>query len=143
MTLQNSTANMSIESQAKIHADSQHGFVGSLWQLAIGTAESSCSLGFGLAQDTRAELRRRADVTLSFAEEIGVGSVKFVRGMVDRVDRVANEGLGRGEAAVFVTTRSLRDAGRGAKAVSSTAPSDTNGSGSNQRRADGARSATA
>lgn len=143
MTTQNSTPSTIVESDSKIHADSQHGIIGSWWQLAIGMTESSCNFGFGLAQDTRAEVRRRADLTLSFAEEMGIGGFKFVRKVVDRVDRVTSEGLGRSEAAVLVVTRTLRKTGHGVAELASTTLSDTIGSSTNQRRGDGMRAATA
>jgi hypothetical protein len=142
MTIQNTTGTI-IESDGKIQADSQHGIIGSWWQLAIGMTESSCNFGFGLAQDTRAELRRRTDLTLSFAEEMGIGGFKFARKVVDRVDRVATEGLGRSEAAVLVVTRTLRKTGHGVTDLASSTLSDTIGSSSNQRRPDGMRSASA
>src|ERR1041385_2844195 len=136
MTTQN-IGTSSIENDHKIVADSQHGIIGSWWQLAIGMGEASCTFGFGLAQDTRSELRRRADVTLTFAEEMGVGGFKFVRKLVDRVDKVTNEALGRGEAGVLVVTRTLRRTGHGVTDLASTALSDTIGSSNNMRRTDG------
>jgi len=129
----------SIEGDQRIHADSQHGIIGSWWQLGIGMGEASCTFGFGLAQDVRSELRRRADVTLTFAEEMGVGGFKFVRRVVDRMDRVANEALGRGEASLLVVTRTLRRTGHGVTDLASTAISDTIGSSMSQRRSDGQR----
>lgn len=142
MTTQ-STSTGNLESDQKIQADSQHGIIGSWWQLAIGMGEASCTFGFGLAQDTRSELRRRADVTLTFAEEMGVGGFKFVRKLVDRIDRVTTEALGRGEAGVLVVTRTLRRTGHGVTDLASTALSDTIGSSGAQRRSDGARVAAA
>lgn len=127
---------------ANIQSDSQHGVIGSWWQLAIGMTESSCSFGFGIAQDTRAELRRRTDVTLTFVEDISVGTLKFVRRMIDRVDGITAESLGRGEAAVLVATRTLRRAGHGVTDLASNTLSDTIGS-SNGRRPEGLRSSSA
>ncbi|HVW25045.1 MAG TPA: hypothetical protein VHC69_06715 [Polyangiaceae bacterium] len=127
---------------ANIQSDSQHGVIGSWWQLAIGMTESSCSFGFGIAQDTRAELRRRTDVTLTFVEDISVGTLKFVRRVIDRVDGIAAESLGRGEAAVLVATRTLRRAGHGVTDLASNTLSDTIGS-SNGRRPEGLRSSSA
>jgi hypothetical protein len=132
-----------MDGESKIQADSQHGIIGSWWQLGIGMSESSCSFGFGLAQDIRSEARRRADVTLTFAEEMGVGTFKFVRRVVDRVDRVVNEALSRSEAASLVVTRTLRKTGHGVTDLASSALSDTIGSSSGQRRQDNARQATA
>jgi hypothetical protein len=124
---------------ANIQSDSQHGVIGSWWQLAIGMTESSCSFGFGIAQDTRAELRRRTDVTLTFVEDISVGTLKFVRRFIDRVDGISAESLGRGEAAVLVATRTMRRAGHGVTDLASNTLSDTIGS-SNGRRPEGLRS---
>jgi hypothetical protein len=143
MTMQNSATTGNIESDSKIQSDSQHGVLGSWWQLAIGMTEASYGFGFGLAQDTRAELRRRADGTLSFAEEMTAGSFKFVRKLVERVDRLASDGLGRSEAALFVVTRTLRKTGHGVTDLATTALSDTIGSTPGPRRSDGARAATA
>src|SRR5438046_1066920 len=103
MTNQNPSTGNS-DSDQKIQADSQHGVIGSWWQLGIGMGEASCSFGFGLAQDTRVEIRRRADATLTFGEEMGVGGFKFLRKLVERIDRVVGETLGRGEASVLVVT---------------------------------------
>jgi hypothetical protein len=139
MTMQNSPTTASIETDSKIQSDAQHGVVGSWWQLAIGMTEASYSFGFGLAQDTRIELRRRTDVTLNFAEEMATGTFKFVRKVVDRVDRVANEGLGRSEAALFVVTRTLRKTGQSVTELASSTLSDTIGSSPTPRRNDGAR----
>ena len=135
MTTQSMTG--SIESDPKIMADSQHGVVGSWWQLGIGMGEASFAFGFGLAQDVRAELRRRTDVTLTFAEEMGIGGFKFVRKVVDRVDRVMNEALSRSEAATLVVTRTLRKTGHGVTDLASTTISDTIGSSAGMRRPDG------
>jgi len=140
---------MAIETQmsgangsANIQADSQHGVIGSWWQLAVGMTESSCSFGFGIAQDTRSELRRRTDVTLTFVEDISVGTLKFVRKLVDRVDGIAAESLGRSEAAVLVATRALRRAGHGVTELASSTISETIGS-SNGRRSEALRSSAA
>jgi hypothetical protein len=138
MTIQNTTTGSS-DGDQRIQSDSQHGIIGSWWQLGIGMGEASCSFGFGLAQDVRSELRRRADVTLTFAEEMGVGGFKFVRRVVERVDRVASEALGRGEAGVLVVTRTLRRTGHGVTDLASTALTDTIGSPMHQRRTDGQR----
>jgi hypothetical protein len=138
MTMQNSPATTNIENDSKIQADSQHGVLGSWWQLAIGMTEASYSFGFGLAQDTRVELRRRADTTLGFAEDMATGSFKFARKIVERVDRMAGEGLGRTEAALFVVTRTLRKTGQGVTELASSTLSDTIGSSQAARR-DGAR----
>jgi len=70
---------------------------------------------------------------------MGVGGFKFVRRVVERVDRVANEALGRGEAGVLVVTRTLRRTGHGVTDLASTALSDTIGSSIGQRRTDGQR----
>src|SRR5690349_20334176 len=134
MTMQNSPATTNIENDSKIQADSQHGVLGSWWQLAIGMTEASYTFGFGLAQDTRAELRRRADTTLGFAEDMATGSFKFARKIVERVDRMAGEGLGRAEAALFVVTRTLRKTGQGVTELASTALSDTIGASQGARR---------
>jgi hypothetical protein len=131
------------ETDQKIQADSQHGIIGSWWQLGIGMSEASCTFGFGLAQDVRTELRRRADVTLTFAEEMGIGGFKFVRKVIDRADRIASEALGRGESGVLVVTRTLRRTGHGVTDLASTALSDTIGSSAGPRRTDGQRQATA
>jgi hypothetical protein len=139
-TIQNPTT--STQSDSRIKADSEHGVIGSWWQLGIGMSESTCTFGFGVAQDVRAEVRRRADVTLSFVEEMTTGSFKFVRKLVERVDDVATEGLGRGEAAVLVMTQTLRRTGQGVASLASTTISDTIGS-SGQRRNDGTSRATA
>jgi hypothetical protein len=88
---------------------------------------------FGLAQDTRAEVRRRTDVTLTFAEEMGVGGFRFLRKIVDRVDRMSGETLGRAEAAFLVVTRTLRKTGHGVTDLASSAISDTIGSSMGQR----------
>jgi hypothetical protein len=141
MTTQNQgTGN--VDTDQKVQADSQHGVIGSWWQLGIGMGEASCSFGFGLAQDTRTELRRRADATLTFAEEMGVGGFKFLRKIVERVDRVASEALGRGEAGVLVVTRTLRRTGHGVADLATNTLSDTIGSPP-QRRGDGLRPAAA
>jgi hypothetical protein len=135
------TQMMGANGSANIQSDSQHGVIGSWWQLAIGMTESSCNFGFGTAQDTRAELRRRTDVTLGFVEDISVGTLKFVRKFVERVDGITAESLGRGEAAILVVTRTLRRAGHGVTELASTTISDTIGS-SNGRRPDGLRSSS-
>ncbi len=140
MAIDNAAA--AADGKSRILADSENGVFGSWWQLAIGMTESSCSFGFGVAQDVRAELRRRTDVTLTFAEEMSVGSFKFVRKLVERVDHVAAESLGRSEAAVLVVTRTLRKAGHGMAELASTTLSDTIGT-SGQRKPDALRSAAA
>jgi hypothetical protein len=129
-----SSSTLDTESSTKIQTDSQHGVIGSWWQLAIGMGESSCTFGFGLAQETRGELRRRTDVTLTFAEEMGVGTFAFVRRVVDRVDRLVGEGLGRSEAAVLVLTRTLRKTGHGVTDLATSALTDTIGTSPAQRR---------
>ena len=139
-TIQNPTTGT--QSDSRIKADSEHGVIGSWWQLGIGMSESTCSFGFGVAQDVRAELRRRADVTLSFAEEMTAGAFKFVRKLVERVDDIAADGLGRGEAAILVATQTLRRTGHGVASLASTTISDTIGS-TGQRRTDGMHHATA
>jgi hypothetical protein len=142
MTTQNqSTGNA--ESDLKVQADSQHGVIGSWWQLGIGMGEASCNFGFGLAQDTRSELRRRADATLNYAEEMGIGGFKFLRKVVERVDRVTSEALGRSEAGILVVTRTLRRTGHGVTDLATNTLSDTIGSTSAQRRTDGVRPAAA
>jgi len=138
------TQMMGANGSANIQSDSQHGVIGSWWQLAIGMTESSCNFGFVLAQDTRSELRRRTDVSLTFVEDISVGTLKFVRKLVDRVDGITAETLGRGEAAILVVTRTLRRAGHGVTELASSTISDTIGSSNNGRRPEGLRtSATA
>lgn len=129
MTIQNTmTPLTSTDGDLKIQADSQHGVLGSWWQLAIGMTESACGFGFGLAQDTRSEVRRRTDLTLNFAEEMGVGSFRYVRKVVERVDRALSDVLGRSEAATLVVTRTLRKTGHGVTDLASTALTDTIGS---------------
>lgn len=127
MTIQNTMTPVGSDGDLRIQSDSQHGVLGSWWQLAIGMGESACGFGFGLAQDTRAEVRRRTDLTLNFAEEMGVGSFRFVRKVVERVDRVLSESLGRSEAATLVVTRTLRKTGHGVTDLATTALSDTIG----------------
>ncbi|HVU00785.1 MAG TPA: hypothetical protein VHE30_03505 [Polyangiaceae bacterium] len=128
------------EIDQKIHTDSQNGIVGSWWQLGIGMTEASCTTAYGLAQDVRSEARRRADAVLGFAEEMATGTFEFARKVVDRVDRVTKEGLGRSEAAMLVVTRTLRKTGHGVTDLASTALSDTIGSAPAARRPmDGAR----
>lgn len=141
MTTQNMTQTTDVDAadRMKLLADAQHGVFGSWWQLAIGMGESTCAFGFGLAQDTRSELRRRADVTLTFAEDMGVGGFKFLRKVIDRVDHVTAESLGRSEAAILVVTRSLRKTGHGVTDLASTTLSDT--IGSSQRKSDFTRPA--
>lgn len=117
-----------IETNKSIQADSQNGVLGSWWQLAIGMSESTTTFGFGLAQDTRGELRRRTDIVLNFTEEMTVGTFNFVRKLVDRIDRVAAEALGRSEAASRVVTRTLRKTGHGVTELASSTLSDTIGS---------------
>ena len=137
-TIQNS-ATGTVDSRIK--ADSEHGVIASWWQLGIGMSESTFSFGFGLAQDVRAEIRRRADVTLSFVEDMSTGTFKFVRKLVERVDDLATDGLGRGEAAVRVVTHTMRRTGHGVANLASNTLSDTIGS-PGQRR-DGIQHATA
>ena len=136
MTTQNMTAATEVDAadRTRLLADAQHGVLGSWWQLAIGMGESTSAFGFGLAQDTRTELRRRADVTLTFAEDMGIGGFRFLRKVIDRVDRVTAESLGRSEAAFLVVTRSLRKTGHGVTELASTTLSDT--IGSPQRKSD-------
>ena len=122
------------DANAKIQADSQHGVVGSWWQLAIGMTESTTTFGFGVAQDSRNEVRRRVDSTLNFAEQMGVGGFGFLRNVVDRVDRISGEVLGRGEAAVLVVTRTMRRTGHGMTELATTTLSDTIGSPQPQRK---------
>jgi hypothetical protein len=122
------------DANAKIQADSQHGVVGSWWQLAIGMTESTTNFGFGVAQDSRNEVRRRVDATLNFAEQMGVGGFGFLRNVVERVDRVSGEVLGRGEAAILVVTRTMRRTGHGMTELASTTLSDTIGSPQPQRK---------
>jgi len=139
-TIQNPTTGT--QGDSRIKADSEHGVIGSWWQLGIGMSESMCSFSFGVAQDVRAEIRRRTDVTLSFVEEMAVGTFKFARRLVERVDDLAADGLGRGEAAILVATQTLRRTGQGVANLASTTISDTIGS-SGQRRADGMHHASA
>jgi hypothetical protein len=146
MTIQNTVAKSELdqrtshEIEQKVLADSQSGIVGSWLQLGIGMAEASCTTAYGFAQDVRAELRHRADVMLGFAEEMSSGTFEFARKVVDRVDRVTKEGLGRGEASVLVVTRTLRKTGHGVTDLASSTLSDTIGSGQNSRKAgDGVR----
>ena len=127
------TQNSGIEGNTKILADSEHGVIGSWVQLAVGMAESSSGFGFGIAQDVRAELRRRTDVTLTFVEDMSVGTFKFVRRVIDRIDGVTADGLGRGEAAVLVATRAMRRAGHGVTELASSTLSDTIGSNGRQK----------
>jgi hypothetical protein len=122
-----------IEGNTKIQADSEHGVIGSWLQLGLGMVESSSGFGFGFAQDVRAELRRRTDVTLAFVEDMSVGTFKFVRRLVERVDGIAADSLGRGEAAVLVATRAMRRAGHGVTELASTTLSDTIGSNGRQK----------
>jgi hypothetical protein len=56
------------------------------------------------------------------------GTFDFARKIVDRVDRVAKEGLGRSEAAMLVVTRTLRKTGHGVADLASSTLSDTIGS---------------
>jgi hypothetical protein len=138
-TIQNSATGTA---DSRIKADSEHGVIASWWQLGIGMSESTCTFGFGLAQDVRAEMRRRADVGLSFVEDMTTGTLKFVRKLVERVDDLAADGLGRGEAAVMVVTHTLRRTGHGVANLASSTLSDTIGA-QGQRRADGMHHATA
>jgi len=136
--MQNTTPETESLERAKINSDSQHGVLGSWWQLGIGMSEATWTFCFGIAQDTRIEVRRRTDATLTFAEEIGVGGFKFVRKVVDRVDRIANEVLGRSEATLTVVARTLRRTGHGVTDLASSALSDAIGSGP-ARKNDGLR----
>jgi hypothetical protein len=138
MAIETTTTSLDTDTpeRSRILADSQHGVLGSWWQLAIGMGEASYHFGFGVAQDTRAEARRRADATLTFAEEMGVGSFRFLRKLVDRVDRVAAEVLGRSEATALVVTRTLRKTGHGVTELASSTLSDTIGSPQTARRSD-------
>jgi hypothetical protein len=120
------------DANAKIQADSQHGVVGSWFQLAIGMTESTANFGFGVAQDSRNEVR--VDATLNFAEQMGVGGFGFLRNIVDRVDRISGEVLGRGESAILVVTRTMRRTGHGMTELASTTLSDTIGSPQPQRK---------
>ena len=129
-----SQSTIDAESNTKIQTDSQHGVLGSWWQLAIGMGETSSNFGFGLAQDTRAELRRRVDLTLTFAEDMGVGTFTFVRKVVDRADRVVSEALGRSEAAMLVMTRTLRKTGHGVTDFATSTLTDTIGTSPTQRK---------
>jgi uncharacterized protein YoaH (UPF0181 family) len=81
-------------------------------------------------------------VTLSFVEEMAVGTFKFAHKLVERVDDVAADGLGRGEAAFLVATQTLRRTGQGVASLASSTLSDTIGS-SGQRRNDGMPRASA
>jgi hypothetical protein len=143
MTIQNMMSDVESPERTRIQADSQHGVLGSWFQLAIGMGEATFSFGFGIAQDTRVELRRRSDVTLTFAEEIGIGSFRYLRKIVDRVDRIAGEALGRSEATALVVTRTLRKTGHGVAELASTTLSDTIGSSQLPRKMDGLRPASA
>ncbi len=130
MTTQSTTASSESDSieRAKIQADSQHGVLTSWWQLGIGMSESTCSFAFGIAQDTRIEVRRRTDATLTFAEEMGVGGFRYLRKLVDRLDRVV--------------TRTLRKTGHGVADLASSTLNETIGS-SPTRKTDGARAPAA
>jgi hypothetical protein len=128
MTIQSMMSEVESAERKRIQSDSQHGVLGSWFQLAVGMSEAGFSFGFGMAQDTRVELRRRADLTLTYAEEIGIGSFRYVRKIIDRVDRIAGEALGRSEATALVVTRTLRKTGHGVADLASTALSDTIGS---------------
>lgn len=122
------------ETNANIQTESQHGIIGSWWQLAIGMGESTCTFGFGLAQDTRNEVRRRVDVTLGFAEEMGVGTFRFLRKIVERTDLALGEALGRSEAAILVVTRTMRRTGHGITDLATSTLSDTIGSSQGGRK---------
>jgi hypothetical protein len=138
-------AGADIETSARIQSDSQNGVIGSWWQLGIGMSESTATFGFGLAQDIRGELRRRTDVVIGFAEDMTVGTFSFARKLVDRIDRVAGEALGRSEAATRVVTRTLRKTGHGVTELASSTLSDTIGSAQSpaQPRGDGRATASA
>jgi hypothetical protein len=143
MTIQNMVSEVESPERTRIQSDSQHGVLGSWFQLAVGMGEASFSFGFGIAQDTRVELRRRADVTLTFAEEIGIGSFRYARKIIDRFDRIVGEVLGRSEATALVVTRTLRKTGHGVADLASSTLTDTIGSSQITRKVDGVRTATA
>ena len=65
---------------------------------------------------------------------MGVGGFGFLRNVVDRVDRISGEVLGRGEAAVLVVTRTMRRTGHGMTELATTTLSDTIGSPQPQRK---------
>ena len=130
MTIQNMMSEVESPERTRIQADAANNarVLGS-WVSACGrNGRSNLLVRFSIAQDTRAELRRRSDVTLTFAEEIGVGSFRYLRKIVDRVDRIVGEGLGRSEATALVVTRTLRKTGHGVADLASTALTDTIGS---------------
>ncbi len=137
MTIQNIEAEP--HDRSKIVADSEHGVVGSWWQLAIGMTEASWGFGFGIVQDSRVEIRRRVDATLTFAEEMGVGGFRYARKVVDRLDRISAEVLGRGEATAMVVTRMLRRTGHGVTDLATNTLTDAIGTSQPHRKADGAR----
>jgi hypothetical protein len=138
MTIQNTAVEGEAMERAKIQSDAQHGILGSWWQLGIGMSEATVTFCFGIAQDTRIEVKRRTDATLTFAEEMGVGSFRFLQKLVDRLDRISGEVLGRSEATMMVVARTLRKTGHGVTDLASTTLSDAIGSGPT-RKADGVR----
>ena len=139
------TQTADIETNTRIQSDSQNGVIGSWWQLGIGMSDSIATFGFGLAQDIRGESRRRTDVILGFAEDMTVGTFGFARKLVERIDRVTGEALGRSEAATRVVTRTLRKTGHGVAELASSTLSDTIGPSQSQPqpRADGRAAAAA
>ncbi len=139
MTIQNTMSETETMDRTKVQADSQHGIIGSWWQLGIGMSEATVTFCFGIAQDSRIEVRRRTDATLNFAEEMGVGGFRFIRKIVDRFDRISNEVLGRSEATALVVARTMRKTGLGVTDLASTTLSDAIGSAQPQRKVDGVR----
>jgi len=137
MSIQNTLTGPDADSgeRTKIQADSQHGVIGSWWQLAIGMSEATCTFGFGIAQDTRIEVRRRTDATLTFAEEMGVGGFRYARKFVDRFDRIVGEMLGRSEATFMVVARTMRRTGHGMADLATSTLTDTIGTSQPQRKA--------
>jgi len=76
-------------------------------------AERTASTAFGIIRDVRGEINQRVLGTLAWIEGSQQGLFKLLRGVDDRIDKLADDGIDAVENITLGVIRTVRDTGHG------------------------------
>jgi hypothetical protein len=99
--------------EVKPVAAEREGLVTSWVSQGAELAERTTTTAFGIVRDVRGELNQRILGTLAFIEGSQQGVFKLLRGVDERIDKLAEDVLEATESLTLGIIRTLRDTGHG------------------------------
>lgn len=99
--------------------EEREGLVGSWVVHGAELAERATSAAFGIARDIRGEVNQRVLGTLAWIEASQQGAFKLLRGIDERIDKLALDAIDAGENISIGVVRAIRETGLGVAGLTS------------------------